>query len=316
MPPPRFSVRDIQQTIQLTGYIITVTTDVPCNLYMRWTLDKPRTHKDPVLRRGVYYPQKVRFCFVEYDDNWQEEEGDTLVHTFIKLGWPECQTRWFYFWGFIGGVLSPSESPLFEKHFKLPPMIGPFYLQLQATDWAYYLHYYVSGQTYLTAHSAPEATTLAVSSTRFCYQGYGGVNKYTIRRKPIYFDTSVIPADAFLYGAVLIVAGYWSGTLKPNICLLNAPDLHVPPIKADYGYIRTLTTNPIYVLLPTDVALSDPLHFKIGSVGLGTINRTGITKWAFRTSDDVAVSAPTTSFEGVYIEPNPEILIVTYYLPS
>ena len=114
-PPPRFSIRDIQQHIQLTGYIIVVTTDVPCHLFMRWTLEKPRTHKDPLLKRGAYFPEKVRFCFVEYEDNEQEEAGDTLIHTFIKLGWPECQTRYFYFWGTVAGEVSPSESPLFEK---------------------------------------------------------------------------------------------------------------------------------------------------------------------------------------------------------
>jgi len=118
MPPPRFSLRGIEQTIQTTGYIIVVTTDVPCHLFMRWTLEKPRTHKDPVLRRGVYFPEAVRFCFVEYEDNEQEEAGDTLIHTFIKLDWPVCQTRYFYFWGTVAAEVSPSESPLFHKHFK------------------------------------------------------------------------------------------------------------------------------------------------------------------------------------------------------
>ena len=61
MPPPRFSVRDIQQFIQLTGYIIVVTTDVPCHLFMRWTLQNPRTHKDPELKRGAYFPERVRY---------------------------------------------------------------------------------------------------------------------------------------------------------------------------------------------------------------------------------------------------------------
>ncbi|MBA7641850.1 hypothetical protein ES703_49535 [subsurface metagenome] len=121
LPPARFSVRDIQQTIQPVGYIIVVTTDIPCHLFMRWTLEKPRTHKDPVLRRGAYFPEKVRFCFVKYVDNEQGEAGDTLIHTFVKLDWPICQTRYFYFWGTIASESSPSESPLFYKHF---PGIG------------------------------------------------------------------------------------------------------------------------------------------------------------------------------------------------
>ena len=125
MPPPRFSIRDIEQIPKPTGYHIVLTTDVPCHLFMRWTLEKPRTHKDPVLRRGVYFPEAVRFCFVEYRDNEQEEAGDTLTHTFIKLDWPVCQTRYFYFWGTVNGELSPSESPLFTKHRLAPPVPPP-----------------------------------------------------------------------------------------------------------------------------------------------------------------------------------------------
>ncbi|MBA7572832.1 hypothetical protein ES708_14619 [subsurface metagenome] len=116
MPPPHFSVRDIQQHHHLTGYRLVITTDVPCRLFMRWTLEKPRTHKDPVFKRGAPFAEKVRFCFVEYQDNDQEEAGDTLTHTFIKLDWPGCQTRYFYFWGTVAGEVSPSESPLFSKH--------------------------------------------------------------------------------------------------------------------------------------------------------------------------------------------------------
>lgn len=119
MPPPRFSVRDLEQIQELTGYTFEVTTDVPCHLYMRWTVEKPRTHKDPVFKRGALFSEEVRFCFVEYEDNEQEEAGDTLIHTFIKHDWPICQTRHFYFWGMVAGESSPSESPLFQKHFEL-----------------------------------------------------------------------------------------------------------------------------------------------------------------------------------------------------
>ncbi|MBA7642499.1 hypothetical protein ES703_50194 [subsurface metagenome] len=90
---------------------------------MRWTLEAPRTHKDPVFKRGAPFAEKVRFCFVEYRDNEQEEAGDTLTHTFIKLNWPVCQTRYFYFWGTVAGAPSPSESAFFLKHFPGPPFV-------------------------------------------------------------------------------------------------------------------------------------------------------------------------------------------------
>ena len=134
MLPPRFSVRDIQHEITADGVKLIVTTDVPCHLTMRWTFEKPRTHKDPVLRRGVYFPEKVRFCFVEYHDNEQQEAGDTLIHTFIKEPWAVCETRYYYFWGTVAGVLSPSESPLFSYHrIYVPVPICPFVRQIQAS---------------------------------------------------------------------------------------------------------------------------------------------------------------------------------------
>jgi len=122
MPPPHFSIRVVQQIEKSIGIKFVVTTDVPCHLFLRWTLEKPRTHKDPILRRGVYFPERVRFCFVEYEDNEQVEAGDTLTHTFLKYDWPSCQTRYFYFWGTVAGEVSPSESPLFVKHFIAMPI--------------------------------------------------------------------------------------------------------------------------------------------------------------------------------------------------
>ncbi len=90
MPPPRFSVRQLDSEMVPDGYHFEVTTDTPCHLWLRWTLKNPRTHKDPELKRGSYFPEKVRFCFVEYHDNEQEEPGDTLSHTFYKQEWPVC----------------------------------------------------------------------------------------------------------------------------------------------------------------------------------------------------------------------------------
>jgi hypothetical protein len=55
-------------------------------------------------------------CFTAYHDNEQEEAGDTLVHTFIKVDWPVCQTRYFYFYGSIAGEMCVSTSAVFALH--------------------------------------------------------------------------------------------------------------------------------------------------------------------------------------------------------
>ncbi len=116
MATTHFAVLDIAYEITDTGYLITITTDIPCHLYMRWTLEKPGIHLDPVIKRGLPIHYMPRYCFVVYEDNEQLEPGDTLEHTFEKPNWPVCTTRYFYFWGTIASQPSPSESPIFENH--------------------------------------------------------------------------------------------------------------------------------------------------------------------------------------------------------
>ena len=108
----------------LTGEKITIYTNVPCHLWMRYTLINPKIHKITRLRRGLAAMEDWYFCFDVYIDNDQEEAGDTLVHTFIKEPWPYCEERWYYFHGNVNGIPSPSTSPIFYKH-PQPPLIPP-----------------------------------------------------------------------------------------------------------------------------------------------------------------------------------------------
>lgn len=101
---------------QKNGYRVEVATDAPCHLWLRWSRNKPQTHPRAVKVRGVWLMGDVYYCFTAYFDIEQEEAGDTLTHTFIMAAWPACETRWFYLWGKIGGVESPSESPFWGRH--------------------------------------------------------------------------------------------------------------------------------------------------------------------------------------------------------
>jgi len=114
------SVRDYASTYLCDGYKIVVTTDIPCHLYMRWTTVKPQKHIIPVLRRGVYMHGDTYFCFVVYTDKEQCEAGDTLTHTFIITDWPDCQTRWLYFWGKVAGITAVSTTAIFDLHWAAP----------------------------------------------------------------------------------------------------------------------------------------------------------------------------------------------------
>ena len=111
-----FSVRDVNFHSSTKGVRIIVYTDVPCHLWCRQTKKEPHIHTKPVYRRGMWLNDDVRFCFTVFTDFEQYEAGDTLIHTFWKIGWPVCTTEWLYFFASVSGVFSVSTSPLFEWH--------------------------------------------------------------------------------------------------------------------------------------------------------------------------------------------------------
>lgn len=316
-PPPvisNFATLAIAYAEEGTGLKITVTTDRLCHLYMRWTLTEPEVHSKILYRRGLAMHTDKRFCFVTYHENEQTEAGDTLTHTFIKPDWPICQTRYFYFLGTRAGEQLPSTSALFKLHRKEIHMIGPYYLILEDTYWNHYLNHYIRNQPYAAAHADPEATAVNVSGTRPVNHSKYDTNKYYIRRKPLYFDTSVLPPGAFITSAIMHQYGNYNVAGIDDIHLFLAPDLHDPPVVADYGYIRTLTENPIAILPKAGCEIPRNRHWYINSAGLNSINRTGITKWACRTLQEILAIPPVTStgFGFVFLS-DPTYLIITYW---
>lgn len=126
-PPPRkgWAALNLEYEYLDDGFKLTLHTDVPCHCYCRMTTTPPRKHVKPVMTRGLRTTGDIRFCFVVYEDNEQEEEGDTLIHTFLKPNWPVCETRWFYFVGVAYGDTSESETAIFKFHFPAPPPEPP-----------------------------------------------------------------------------------------------------------------------------------------------------------------------------------------------
>jgi len=97
--------------IKVTSY-----TDLPCHLWLRWSTHQPRRHPAPVTTRGITLMTDIRFCFTVFEDLEQEEGMDTLVHTFYLPVWPVCTTFWYYFYGTVVTVTSPSTSAIFKSH--------------------------------------------------------------------------------------------------------------------------------------------------------------------------------------------------------
>jgi len=312
MPKKYWALLDIQQETLIDGFKITLTTNTPCHLFMRWTTVVPQQHSIPVYRRGIAMHADKYFCFDVYKDNEQEEPGDTITHTFIKTNWPVCETRYFYFHGTIDGEPSPSTTAIFRKHFKGVTMIGPFYLVVTDYHWTKWLRRYVSGQSYAQCHDADDATLIPSSSSRMIQQWKYAVNKYYIGRKPLYFDTSAIPDNAVVMSAILHQkASYIAGHIE-DIYLFNAPDLHDPPVLADYGYIRDLTTDPVAILAEADVRNTYSNFWYLNKLGCDNISKTGYTKLAMRLKGDVDRVEPTT-YNRLYLDENPSYLHIAYY---
>jgi len=110
------SVRDIDFHASVAGVRIRVFTDVPSHLFVRLSSQTPRIHKTPSIRRGVAFAEDVRFCFTVFEDNEQEEPGDTLEHTWWKKNWPPCTTKWLYVWGSRSGEVCVSTTAPFKYH--------------------------------------------------------------------------------------------------------------------------------------------------------------------------------------------------------
>lgn len=131
LPPPvsdpepvisNWAPLDLSQPEVPECHTITVTTDIPVHLFMRWTDIEPLTHATELVRRGISLPYATRWCFVAWNEVEQEETGDTYTHTFILCDWEVCETRWFYFVGTKQAEESPSASPIFYYHREGVPM--------------------------------------------------------------------------------------------------------------------------------------------------------------------------------------------------
>jgi len=113
----RWACTDLQYT-QIHGQIdVVATSDVPCHLWLRYSKKKLLKHRISRIRRGLVTMGDTYLCFSVYNDIEQRELGDTLTHTFELRFFDEVtfkrQTIYFYLWGEIGAILSPSQSAVF-----------------------------------------------------------------------------------------------------------------------------------------------------------------------------------------------------------
>lgn len=116
---------------------IQFSTDAPCHLFCYITKVEPQKRLETYQLRGLKALLEPKWCFVQYDTNEQQEEGDTLQHTFVKPDWPICEYRYFGFSGTVAGLESPSVSPIFHVHRKPLPAFKTAWLRARPADTGY-----------------------------------------------------------------------------------------------------------------------------------------------------------------------------------
>lgn len=297
------------------GVTLTVTTDIPCHLFMRWTNQLPRKHPVSEYRRGMLVRFGTYFCFVVWEENEQIQVGDTYVHTFQKPDWAVCETRYFYFVGTKQDEEMPSATPVFYYHNEGVTMSYPLYAQIDNRHWTIYLRRYVSGETYAAARSAPIATLKASSSDRFTSQHKYSTNKYMLNRRPLYFDTTAIPADATILSAIMYVYTTFPVADNLDMVLVNCPELVDPPELADYGRIFNRYDSEIARCPVAEQTSSRRCMFKLTKAGLDSIVIGGWTKWGMICGHDIDDIAPVDTWEGNYQNQEPEHLMIAYAIP-
>lgn len=288
-----WALLDLTWTGLLDGFRITAETNIPCHLFMSWSLIPPRKHDVAIVIRGLPLAKDPYYCMAAPHDNEQAEPGDTLIHTFDKRNWPVCQTRYFYFWAEIHGLTSPSTTAIFSLH-RLDtdiPITTPWLMSTVDNRTLWYSH-----GTWPVTHDSPTGTIGPWHDppSLILFSGERLTASYFIWRSILHFDTSLIPVGSYIDGWVLSL--YCTAKLITSSLIL--PNLQVtqgvqdtPVIPADYGgqLAYTVVGGQIDI---RDITLGVRNEITSTDDGRGFIVPGGLTRLCLRTQQDVQDTAP------------------------
>lgn len=292
-PPPErkgWAGLDLQYEYLDDGFKLTFHTDVPCHLFCRMTTTPPRRHSLPSMRRGLRISGDIRFCFVVYEDNEQQEPGDTLIHTFVKDAWPVCERRWFYFIGRVYGDTSPSESPIFEFHFPAPPPEPPppiekIFIASHNNRTLWYSH-----GNWAIAHNTGWGNIHPGYDppTSYLFTGDSLTASYWFWRCVLDFNTATLPDTAKIQSAQIALYVTHGGTDNPARPRLYAtPGVQqLPPVNSDYGAQNSIT-DILGQFDLTTLILNAYNDIPLNAAGLASINPLAKTLFCLRGQIDV-----------------------------
>lgn len=234
------------------GVSVTCYTNNAVHLWFRWTNIVPQKHIIAREQRGGLVNTYIDQCFVAFHDVEQNEANDTWTHTFTILDWPSCETRWFYFWGQVGGQLSPSASCIFTYH-------RPYQLTLYSDPGGGlstadgHAGRFVTPGSWANIQGGIGTTANYVNPTMIVAIGaYAPPNWWAhLYRAKLVFPTNLLPPDARVKAAALhFKVSTFIDNLgaQPSLALVTA---HAPP----YNYVvsddyQAFGSTPLAPIVP------------------------------------------------------------------
>ncbi|MBA7629610.1 hypothetical protein ES703_37110 [subsurface metagenome] len=280
-----FALLTISYSHTATSIIITITTNNPCHLTCYYTDKEPGSHRTARNQRGLTLPWGVYYCFVAWLSVEQQQAGDTLIHTFEVPDWSYCQIKWFAFRGTVAGQLSPSVSPIFQHHHPGIPVVQTFIAR--TTDGHLVTPYYI--YNYLAAHDYNQGKVVDTLPTWSVGQRLATTGEYFVIRAGLFFDTSILN-HAKILSATLFYRVEAKYGWDYDIVIVNGHDLSEPLQPHHY---HDLLDDIVSLGSAPALAARQLQEIPLNELGLTHINKTGLTKLALRTNEDIEAIPPT-----------------------
>lgn len=187
---------------------------------------------------------------------------------------------------------------------KYPIIIDPTNNYVTSASDGYTYHNGAFGEAYATIQSTATGDGAVAAGQDFLIGQYwynAGSKAYNIWRSYVYFDTSDLPDVANVTAATLSLYGETdSSTGNFDITIQSGMPTypHDPLVTSDYDYSKYSSDGGHLTSVGWSVAGYNAIT--LNATGLGWVNTTGVTKFALRSSQDIAAVANVSDEERVY----------------
>jgi hypothetical protein len=158
----------------------------------------------------------------------------------------------------------------------------------------------VAPDGYSAAHDAANADTTQTSGNDIVVgqdgvSAGGGKGTYTIWRGLLYFDTTMLPANAQIVSAsVVLFTKTDNSDADFDVWLVDGSNMVAPPDDSCYGLLKNSGTNLVEgtPFNTTGWVDNSAAVMPLNSTGIALIARTGVTRIGVRSALDVSATAP------------------------